>query len=180
MAQRRPQRILVFVDESKANDYLLAASAVDSGDAAAMRKAVRDLVLPGQNRLHMAKESDTRRRQILDRIGDLPVATTIFRAPKDGRNEVERRARCVEALVMDFPDEAELSICFERDETLVTRDRRQVLVAAHQSGRSVPHRHTTASDEPLLAIPDALAWAWARGGPWRRRCPCTTERRPPV
>lgn len=180
MAQGRPQPLLVFVDESKANDYLLAASAVNSGDAAAIRKAVRDLVLPGQNRLHMAKESDTRRRQILDRIGDFAVATTIFRAPKDGRNEVECRGRCIEALVTDLPIDSDSDICFERDETLVARDRQRVLVAAHRTGHSIPHRHATASEEPLLAIPDALAWAWARGGPWKRRCPRTAERRPTV
>jgi hypothetical protein len=25
------------------------------------------------------------------------------------------------------------------------------------------------TSEPLLAIPDAVGWAWARGGDWRRR-----------
>ncbi|WP_228516893.1 hypothetical protein [Curtobacterium sp. VKM Ac-1376] len=25
--------------------------------------------------------------------------------------------------------------------------------------------------EPLLALPDAVGWAWAKGGDWRRRCP---------
>ena len=30
------------------------------------------------------------------------------------------------------------------------------------------YRHERAAQEPLLAIPDAIGWAWARGAGWRR------------
>lgn len=40
------------------------------------------------------------------------------------------------------------------------------------------YEHATATAEPLLAIPDAIAWAWAwaRGGDWRRRVQPVVER----
>jgi hypothetical protein len=31
------------------------------------------------------------------------------------------------------------------------------------------YMHKRANEEPLLAIPDAVAWSWAKGGHWRRR-----------
>jgi hypothetical protein len=30
-------------------------------------------------------------------------------------------------------------------------------------------RHERAAQEPLLAVPDGIGWAWARGGDFRRR-----------
>jgi len=33
----------------------------------------------------------------------------------------------------------------------------------------VRYVHRKPSTEPLLAIPDASAWSWAKGGDWRRR-----------
>jgi hypothetical protein len=34
---------------------------------------------------------------------------------------------------------------------------------------SVTYSHQTLATQPLLAIPDVIAWCWARGGHWRRR-----------
>ncbi|HEX9856702.1 MAG TPA: hypothetical protein VGC47_15430 [Acidimicrobiia bacterium] len=30
------------------------------------------------------------------------------------------------------------------------------------------YSHHTPTNEPLLWVPDAVAWAWGRGGSWRR------------
>ncbi|PYY33355.1 hypothetical protein DEJ16_14295 [Curtobacterium sp. MCJR17_055] len=158
-----------FADESKARDYLLAATLLEPGDVGAARNLVRSLVLPGQHRLHMAKESDGRRRMILDAIASIPSSTTIHRAPKDGRSEVDRRAACLRALVIDLTRSGCSGLCLERDETLERRDRRQIIDTLHQQGAQLRHRHATAREEPLLALPDALASAWAKGGDWRRR-----------
>ncbi|GGR66143.1 hypothetical protein GCM10010169_07020 [Micromonospora fulviviridis] len=37
----------------------------------------------------------------------------------------------------------------------------------HTIADSLRCEHLRAYEECLLAIPDALAWCWARGGPWR-------------
>jgi len=38
------------------------------------------------------------------------------------------------------------------------------------------YEHRRASSEVLLALPDAVAWCWAKGGDWRRRiAPAVTE-----
>lgn len=158
-----------FADESKARDYLFAAAVLDAHDLGRARRVVRSLVLPGQHRLHMAKENDGRRRAILDLVVDLPVLTIIRRAPRDGRSEVERRGACLRALVADLAQSDCTALCLERDETLERRDRQHILDAMHRHGAQLTHRHAAAREEPLLAVPDALAWAWAKGGDWRRR-----------
>lgn len=169
MAREQEDGKQAFADESKARDYLLAATVLRAADIFHARRTVRSLVLPGQNRLHMAKESDGRRRSILDAITRLPTRTVIHRAPRDGCSEVERRARCLRALVTDLAQADCAGLCLERDETLERRDRQQILETLRLHDVHLRHRHASAREEPLLAIPDALAWAWAKGGDWQRR-----------
>jgi hypothetical protein len=119
----------VFVDESKARDYLLASTILDAADVAPARRVVRSLVLPGQNRLHMTKESDGRRRVILDAIEQLPAETVIHRAPRDGRSEIERRRACLDTLVVELVTSGCTSLCLERDETLERQDRQWIMEA---------------------------------------------------
>jgi hypothetical protein len=165
-------RAHVFVDETKARDYLLVAAAVMPGDMNDARKAVRALTLRGQPRLHMKKESDARRKQILAAISTLGPQVTIYRAGATYRTELERRERCIRALIADLARDGHRSLCLERDESLVSRDRQHLIEAtrAHGCADSLRYSHDSATSEPLLAIPDAVAWAWAKGGDWRRRC----------
>ncbi|QKS13435.1 hypothetical protein HUN58_10935 [Curtobacterium sp. Csp1] len=172
MGARGGRERTFFVDESKTNDYLLVAVGVARSDLEPCRRALRALVLRGQSRLHMRKESDPRRRRILTTVLELPISdVVIVRAPKDGRTDVERRAACIRRLVGIAAD-GPATLCFELDETLLRRDR-QLLVESNRRlspSSQVHHRHDSAAHEPLLAAPDAIAWAWAKGGDWRRRC----------
>jgi len=54
----------IFVDETKHRDYLLVAGVVLPADLDTMRKMIRNLILPGQRRLHMKDESASRKRVI--------------------------------------------------------------------------------------------------------------------
>jgi hypothetical protein len=163
---------VVYIDESKVRDYLLVAVGLDRRELRTARAAITELILRGQSRLHMRKESDARRKLILSRIATLRLDVTVFRAPKDGRSDTVRRADCIRALVSSLPRDSATTLCFELDETLVRKDRQTIVEAVHSSGNagSFAHRHATAVHEPLLALPDALGWAWAKGGDWRRRC----------
>lgn len=165
----------VFVDETKARDYLLVAVALGSADLRTARAEIRSLTMPGQARLHMHRESDSRRRKILAAISRLPVEATIFRAvdaDRPRRKEAERRRACLQELVTGAIRDARTTICLEHDDSMIQVDRR-VLIAvtkAHRSEDALLYRHDRAASEPLLALPDAIAWAWARGGEWRPRC----------
>jgi len=85
----------IFVDETKAKGYVIAAATLLEGDLAAPRKRVQALVLPRQRSLHMKDESDPRRRQIIDTILEMAdtsgLTTAIYDAGREG-TELARRA----------------------------------------------------------------------------------------
>jgi hypothetical protein len=160
-----------YVDESKAGDYLLAAALVDSARVARARKEIRGLVLPRQPRIHMKQESDRRRRLILSAFEGLGVLTTIYRAagPRS-RTQIARRRACLARLVADVHPGCD-RVVMESDETQDARDRRDLLEITRVVGcrGDLGYEHRRAAQEPLLALPDVVAWSWARGGEWRRR-----------
>lgn len=159
----------VFVDETKQRRYLMAACFVESRELAAAGSALRSLVLPGKQRLHMSKESESRRRLILSAIQRCQVQTRIYISDDGGHKAA--RAACLTAIVGDAAMARARRMVLDRDETLVGFDDRTLIEATRRYGcRDVlGWEHRAGSSESLLALPDAVAWAWARGGDWRRR-----------
>jgi len=66
----------------------------------------------------------------------------------------------------------------ESDTTQDARDRQALIEVTRAAGcrGTMTYEHRTANAEPLLSIPDAVAWAWAWGGDWRRRVEPVVER----
>jgi hypothetical protein len=160
----------VYVDETKRAGYVMAAVTVREPEKA--RKAVRDLVLPGQRRLHMKNEQPKRRRTIVSAILGMQVVGTIYDAARRYPTEQAARAACFEALVEDLAaPSGRTELVIEQDESLVRTDRQQLYQLVRKAGvaDALGYRHQRAYEEPLLALPDAVAWCWARSGDWRRR-----------
>jgi hypothetical protein len=159
----------VFVDETKSSGLLLTAAAVLPGDLTTARRTIRALVLPGQRRLHFIHESDGRRKKILDVILELRPAVTLY----DGSAHPWRRQReaCLEALVADLAADGSGMLVLERDDSVLDLDRRLLYQRVRQLGCAdvLRYEHHRAHEEPLLAVPDAIAWCWQRGGHWRSR-----------
>jgi hypothetical protein len=164
----------IFVDETKAKGYVIAAATLLTGDLAAPRKRVQALILPRQRSLHMKDESDSRRRQIVDTILDMAdtsgLTTVIYDAGREG-TELERRALCLETLVEDAARHATARIVLDLDESLQVWDRQRLIEYRRTAGLGdrLTYAHQARTDELLLSIPDAIAWSWARGGEWRAR-----------
>ncbi|WP_037317976.1 hypothetical protein [Amycolatopsis orientalis] len=159
----------VFVDESKEGGYLVTAAALFSGDLASARRAMRSLVLPGQRRLHFTHESDGRRKRILDAITELGPKVTIYDASAHHRRR--QREACLDALVENLASIGTRMLVLESDESIVELDRKTLYrsVRRHGCHEILEYRHLRAFEEPLLAVPDALAWCWQRGGHWKTR-----------
>jgi hypothetical protein len=161
----------VFVDETKRRGYLLAAGVVVPGDLESTRRMLRGLVLPGQRRLHMKDENDQRRRSIATAIAVSGVTATIYDAGLRHRNERERRAACLHALVFDAAQRGDAMLVLEQDDTLLSWDNQRLIEFTREAGcrETLRYEHRRAASELLLAVPDAIAWCWAKGGDWRRR-----------
>ena len=173
MSQSAPQQTggQVFIDESKAKDYLLVGAVIHPRQLAFARKAMRNLILPGQRRLHMFKESDQRKKQIISVIADLEIAITVYQKVGNKRNEINNRNACITALLYDSIRSKRDGLIFEMDQSSEHRDRQHIAATLRMQNlrKDLTYEHRFPSEEPLLAIPDAVAWAWARGGDWRRR-----------
>ena len=159
----------IFVDETKHRDYLLVAGVIIPGDLDPIRKAVRGLVLPGQRRLHMNAENDSRRKAIAAMIVDNAVQATIYDAGRRYPTERGRRAACLQALVGDAARRGDVMLILEQDDTLVSWDNRHLIEYTRAAGcrDTLRYEHRRAASEQLLAVPDAIAWCWAKGGDWR-------------
>lgn len=158
----------VYVDETKAKGYLLIAAATMPQSVSLVRRRLRGLLLPKQRRLHMVDENDSRRREILATIVDLDIEVTIYRAAAGHATQIERRRACIDALVKDVAPHCR-SLTIESDHSQDARDRQQLVELTRLYGirDSLVYQHAAPYQEPLLWVPDAVGWAYARGGAWR-------------
>lgn len=157
----------VFVDETKQRSYPMVASTVS--DTAGLRASLRELLLPNQRFLHMKTERDGRRRQIATTIARAGVEATVYRAAQNHLTEKERRAACLQRLVRDNADGKHSLLILDHDESMLRWDKQQLIefTRAEDCRDSVRYEHRRGQSEPLLAVPDAIAWCWAKGGAWR-------------
>ena len=171
----------VFVDESKQRDYLLVAAVVMPSDLAEARRSLRALVMPGQRRLHMKKESDARRRVIIDTITATVATAIIYNAGRPVRHELDAREVCLRAVVTDVAAAGHHLLVIEQDDSLLWWDRQHLIEITRDVGcrTTLRYEHRRAEQDMLLAVPDAIAWCWAKGGQWHDRVrPLVTEIRP--
>jgi hypothetical protein len=157
----------VFADESKQNVYIFGVASLESSRVDPTRRALRELVLPGQRSIHFASESDRRRVQLLKTILSMGHSVSII-----DTGEKDNRVGRIQGLEMltnlAIAQEASLLV-IEKDETSFRTDR-QLLKAFAQVDALKPRRFEIKArhEEPLLWIPDSIAWCYQRGGDFRR------------
>ena len=119
----------------------------------------------------MKDENDQRRRSIATAIAVSGVTATIYDAGRRYRNERERRAACLHALIIDVARRGDAMLVLEQDDTLLSWDNQRLIEFTREAGcrDTLRYEHRRAASELLLAVPDAIAWCWAKGGDWRRR-----------
>ena len=119
----------------------------------------------------MKDESDPRKRSIATAIAVSEVRATIYDAGRHYRNERERRAACLRAIVEDAAAAGHAMLVLEQDDSLLSWDNQHLIEYTRAAGcrDTLRYEHRRASADLALAIPDAIAWCWAKGGDWRRR-----------
>jgi hypothetical protein len=156
-----------FIDEStRGSSYLVCAATITAGDVTVTRRAIQALRAPGQRRIHFTTESDKRRRNLLDQIATLEIVSILYVA--DHRNQVEARSAIIRHAARHLADRGVTRLVIEARQGQDDRDRADLYTALGPSP-TLTYTHHSASAEPLLWVPDAVAWAWGRGGPWRKR-----------
>jgi hypothetical protein len=170
---------LAFVDESlRPGRYLLGCVAVSAADAGALRRSVRSLLLAGERRLHLQRESKRRRRQILDALTelDLDAAVYVCRMQLE-RTAEEARSACLARIVDDLQStDRTCELLIERREGADHRDRATIL-AQRRPMPVLNFEHLEPHVDPLLWLPDCFARAVGAGGEWSDRVRGTVRSR---
>ena len=156
-----------FIDESvRGPNYCLCATLVPGHGLAAARSHMRSLLISGQRRLHFASESPRRRKALLQDIAKIPCQSMIHVAI--GGEQVKARAAALESLMVELVDRNVERIVLDSRQGQDHRDRVVIARAlGPDAGTDVQYQHLSSASEPLLWIPDAVAWSWGRGGQWR-------------
>jgi hypothetical protein len=166
--------MLILIDESRRGGaYLLASVAGAEGQVAEIRKALRQFPLRGESQLHFAKEKEARRKILISQMTPLSWSGIVYRTRIErGESEAQARERCLAAACHDVPAVARL-VLDSRGEHQDSGDRR-VLARFLQGRKAVraemTYMHVRSREEPLLWLPDAVAWCAGKGGDWPRRC----------
>jgi hypothetical protein len=158
-----------FVDESARRvDYLICAATLSVRDLGSSRTTLRNLRARGQRRLHFADESDPRRRKILSAMAELETETIIYMTRH--RDQVRARAAILETMVPQLRERGVRRLLLDARQGQDQRDRATIYQAVGSSpDPEFSYDHQPSASEPLLWIPDAVAWAWGRGGHWQTR-----------
>ena len=158
----------IFIDESKARDFILCSVTITEQKIALSRSAVRKLVMPGQRFVHFVSESRRRKLQILKRLREIDFDVK-FLVVRTG-SPAERREVAIKALVEGLHSEGYCQLIFDEDVTYTVSDRLIVRTELESLGviEKVSYSHVPSRHEPLLWIPDAMAWTFAKGGHWAR------------
>jgi hypothetical protein len=126
--------------------------------------------MPGQRRIHFQKESNGRRRQILDTVATLGVEAIVYDGSRYRADKPARDA-CLSRLIMDLVDRDAERLILETEDPTLRTDRSLIYAKLHAARKAaaLQYAHMRAHEKSLLAIPDAIAWSWAKGGHWRAR-----------
>jgi hypothetical protein len=167
----------VYVDETKRAGYVVAAVTV--ADPTTTRKALRGLIVPGRRRVHMHNETTRQRRVIVAALTSMNISAIVYDAGRNYRTDGEARAACLATLVQDLAiKDEDIELVIDQDDSLVRSDRHELYRLVRQVGVAsrFAYRHQRSYEEHLLALPDVVAWCWARSTEWRRRImPIVTE-----
>lgn len=157
-----------FVDESTAKRYRLCLVAIPSSDLKATRIELQKLRLKGQTRIHMAKESEARQKEILKKMLELESwKCLILQIKTPGVTNTEaRKTLFLLASVHKLWTSIKHIVIEESNE--VDRDRQILTWIKRQTKRDFEFEFARASQNECLWIADALAWAYSKGGDFRK------------
>ena len=169
-----------FSDESeRGNLVLFGLMTLPAADATNSRRELRRMLLPGQRRVHTAKESPRRRRQLLDVVGRLDVEAVVFRLRRPpGMHRTSARALLLGAACAELSAMGVTNWVLDDEEPVqAARDRRVIDETIRAARRSLVYDHRASHDEPLLWAIDAIVWAVGAGAAMHDRVRHLVEER---
>ena len=123
---------------------------------------------PGQRRIHFNNERDRRRDQILKKIATINVGCIICTARDSSQDAA--RALALSDMVTRLLGRGVVHLVLETRQGQDHRDRVVIGETVARAGikRRFTYHHQAPVGEPMLWVPDAVAWAWGRDSVWQQ------------
>ncbi len=157
---------MAYIDEShRSGKYLISAVVTLESRQPQLRADLRRLILPGQQRVHFVNESDRRKKHILDVAAECSVKNEMWTAT--GFKQNAARIAIFEAMIPLLVRDGVDRFIVESGGAQDKKDRAVLAGTLRTHGLSAAYRHARPQEEPLLWLPDALAWCFGRNKQWR-------------
>ncbi|MFT4189643.1 MAG: hypothetical protein QM621_13835 [Aeromicrobium sp.] len=161
-----PEALHAWIDESVEVShegpgfYILAASVTQPSAENSLRNGLRDLVFPGQPRLHWRDENSRRRDTIVTAISTMDLKHLAVIAPAEAKRQERARRKCLERLLYEL-DQTQVVRCWLESRQPASDRRDHYMVETLRGSQTISDHlrvaFTTPLDEPLLWLPDAVA-----------------------
>jgi hypothetical protein len=156
-----------YVDESIRKSFILCLVQVNSSELHEVRKHLRSLKHHRRSFIHMQEESKETQLRVAKGIMQLPVRATVIAVSLLQVSHSTARANAISRAVRHPAFIDSQLVSFDLSNNLA-RDRQVIQQTARTMSASIPHyRHMNSRHEPLLWLPDIIAWCYGRGGTWR-------------
>ena len=153
-----------FADESEVGGFSMFLVMLRPSDLDAARRLLRRRLRRGQRSIHFTKERNEVRWAVLGDMMRSDLAVRAYRTEVEG---VQGRRICLRAVARDLAGTACTRLVLDRNDPAVKSDN-QILKWGLGSSWLGTYDHLHDHEEPLLSFADGAAWAWHRGGDWRR------------
>ncbi len=151
-----------YIDESRrGRRYAIACTLCPTSQVANARGALRHALPKRRSSFHAVNESDRDRKIMLDTISHLDLPTTLYTI--DDSNDQTARSSTLIAAIETLTQRRVVELILESRGRVSDRLDRQ-LIAKTTPTYNYDHRQPT---EPLLWVPDLIAWCFGRDQRWR-------------
>lgn len=160
-----------FIDESvRPGRYLLTAAIVPSNELATVTRQVRALFPRKNRRTHLSAEGKARRRELLKAYSRVEATSHVVLTAYHRGDDQPARERCLDViLALSAEWRLRMLVLDSRGPQRDALDRRFIAQSLQAHDRDdLQYTHRGSRDEPLLSLPDAVAWAVGAGGVWRQ------------
>lgn len=162
------ENFYAFIDESRAGKYTLCLLRVQGHKVSELRKTMESLRKNGQSRINMKQESDSRRREILGKLTSLSTwDALILESNKNSRISPETRQKLF-LLMAQHPLWQKVNDLVVEDSTERIRDKRTLAWLTKNGSHHFKYTFKKPVEDSGLWAADAVVWAYAKGGSWRK------------
>ncbi|MFM6939319.1 MAG: hypothetical protein ACKOUD_01690 [Rhodoluna sp.] len=161
------KKYFAFVDETQEGRYRLCIISVNETHVYILRKTLKELRLSGQRRIHMSKESDRRKKLIIETLCGIDgwQAYVVASAPR--RRVTPDTRQELFLLAAQHPFWSELNQVVIEDSNERVRDKKTLAWLVAHGQHRFSYRFEKPSHDAGLWAADIVGWAVAKGGSWK-------------